>query len=156
MHRADRPGVEQRLRQPVDRVAPVVLGHGQPAAGPVRRIDERGALGDGQRDRFLDHHVQAVFQRRDPDRRVQVGRGRDDDRVEFGPVEHRFERAEHLGPVPERFLREIGGAFGACRENIAGGDEIPRAVADPSQFLQATDMAATHAAAADQSQSQHE
>ena len=86
-------------------------------------------------DRFLDHHVQALLERRDAERRVLVMRGGDDDRVHQAG-------ANQLLAVGERLQRLVflqlgrhgighGHQFGAA--DLAGGEVAKVVLADIAQ-----------------------
>ena len=73
---ADRPVVEQRPHEAVDRIAAEVLGDREDASVPLRGVDDRVAAADRQRQRLLAHRVQAEIEQRHADAvmRRRVGR----------------------------------------------------------------------------------
>ena len=73
---ADRPVVDQGADEAVDRVAPVVLGHGEDLAAALRRGDDAVAAADGQRQRFLAEGVQTQIEEVGGDAVVRAGVGR--------------------------------------------------------------------------------
>ena len=121
---ADRAVVEQRADEAVDRVAPEVLGDRQDSSVPLRRLDDRVAAADGQRQRLLAHRVQTEVEQGDGDAVVR-GRVR---RAVGGvqPVDlacHPRDVREDRGSGAEERLRLVGERLGLARIEIADRHE---------------------------------
>ena len=149
--RPDRPGLEQGLRQAVDGIAPVVLGHRQFAAGGFGRRNEGRALLHGQRDRLFDHHMDAARERRQAYRRMEVRRRRHDHAIQVTePFVHRLQRVEHLRAMPQPVSGQVGRARGVCRQHIAHAGQVPWQGVDLPELAEPSDMPASHSPAAHQ------
>ena len=150
---ADRAVVEQRPHQPVDRIAPVVLGDGQDLPAPLGRGDDPVAAADGQRQRLLAKGMQSQVEQVGGDAVVRAGvGGAGRCRQSLDGLGHLRSVGEDGRSVSEEARRLVGEIGGVAVVQIADRDQIDGPRIDERQLGQPRQVAPSHPAAADDRQ----
>ena len=146
--RADGAGVDQRPRQPVHRIAAVVLRHAHHQPRAVGALPDVAARGHRHPERLLHHHVPALLQRAGHRRVVPDRAGGDVHRLHA--QRRQLIQARHgRRAYAKMALRRAGQRVGIGGHRIARADQPERAQARPVQLCQPLQVAVSHAPAAD-------
>ena len=145
---ADDPAAQERLREAVHRVAPVVLGNGEDLARCVRRTDHPAACPYRQPHGLLHRHVEARVEgvhRKDV---VHPGVGYDVDCVQAGlGVKHGPEVRVDARPQTQLRLGYTGHVLGGGAVQVAQRGELEGVEAAPPELGQSIHVAEAHPAA---------
>ena len=149
--RADGAGVDQRPRQPVERIAPVVLRHAHHQPRTVGALSDVAAGRHRHAQRLLHHHVPALLQRARHHGVVPDRTGGDVYRLHAQRrqlLQARRGRRAH----PEVALRDGGQRVGVGGHRIARADQPERAQPGAMQLGEPLQVAVSHTATTDDGQ----
>ena len=145
------PRVQQRMREPQNRIAPVVLRHRDHAPGARRGGANASAPAHGDGQRLFNEHVEPGIQRLSRRDVVRARGGDDVRRLELGPLRLGLGNAgASRGPVAEKLFNLAGDELGPLAVYVHHRGKLDEAGTHPRQLDKAPQMTPPHAATADQ------